>query len=64
VDDEANILSALERLFLDRSVRVLRAANGEEALAIVRTEPVAVVVADNLMPGMRGVELLSRVRHC
>jgi len=62
VDDEANILSALERLFLDRSVRVLRAANGEEALAIVRAEPVAVVVADNLMPGMRGVELLSRVR--
>ncbi|MGB7631963.1 MAG: HD domain-containing phosphohydrolase [Candidatus Deferrimicrobium sp.] len=62
VDDEANILTALTRLFLDRDVRVLRAGNGEEALGIVRREPVAVVVSDNLMPGMRGVELLSRVR--
>ncbi|MFZ2223463.1 MAG: HD domain-containing phosphohydrolase [Candidatus Deferrimicrobium sp.] len=63
VDDEANILNALARLFLDRDVRVLRAENGEEALGIVRREPVAVVVSDNLMPGMRGVELLSQVRN-
>ncbi|HEX2709301.1 MAG TPA: response regulator, partial [Candidatus Deferrimicrobium sp.] len=62
VDDEANILNALARLFLDRDVRVLRAGTGEEALGIVRREPVAVIVSDNLMPGMRGVELLSRVR--
>ena len=62
VVDEANILNALARLFLDRDVRVLRAGNGEEALGIVRREPVAVIVSDNLMPGMRGVELLSRVR--
>jgi response regulator RpfG family c-di-GMP phosphodiesterase len=62
VADEANILGALVRLFLDRDVRVLRAGSGEEALGIVRTEPVAVVVSDNLMQGMRGVDLLSRVR--
>ena len=62
VHDDANVLNALGRLFLDRDVRVLCAGNGEEALGIVRRESVAVVVADNLMPGMRGVELLSRVR--
>ncbi|HWS16044.1 MAG TPA: HD domain-containing phosphohydrolase [Candidatus Methylomirabilis sp.] len=62
VDDEANILNALERLFLDSDLRVLRAGNGEEAMETLRTEPVAVVVSDNLMPGMRGIELLSRVR--
>ena len=62
VDDEAIILNALSRLLLDRDVRILRAGNGEEALGIVRREPVAVVVSDNLMPGMSGVELLSRVR--
>jgi len=59
---EANTLNALARLFLARDVRVLRAGNGEEALGIVRREPVAVVVSDNLLPGMLGVELLSRVR--
>jgi putative nucleotidyltransferase with HDIG domain len=62
VDNDATILDALSRLFLDRDIRVLRAGNGEEALGIVRGESVAVVVADNLLPGMRGVELLSRVR--
>lgn len=59
---DANALNALARLFLNRDVRVLRAGDGEEALGIVRREPVAVVVSDNPMPGTRGVELLSRVR--
>ncbi len=63
VDDEASILNALSRLFMETDLRILRAENGEEALAIVRGEPVAVVVSDNLMPGMRGVELLSKVRN-
>jgi len=62
VVDDANLLNALARLFLDRDVRVLIAGNGEEALVIVRREPVAVVVSDYLIPGMRGVEFLSRVR--
>jgi len=60
--DDANALNALARLFLNRGVRILRAGDGEEALGIVRREPVAVVVSDNLMPGTRGVELLSQVR--
>jgi putative two-component system response regulator len=62
VGDEANLLNALSHLFLDRDVRVLRAGGAEEALGIVRREPVAVVVSDHLTPGMRGVELLCRVR--
>jgi putative two-component system response regulator len=62
VDDEENVLSALERLFMDSGLRILRAGSGEEALELVRRGPVAVVVSDNLMPGMRGVELLSKVR--
>jgi len=62
VGDDANALNALARLFLNRGVRVLCAGDGEEALGIVRREPVAVVVFGNLMAGTRGVELLSRVR--
>jgi len=62
VVDDANTLNALARLFLNRDARVLRAGSGVEALGIVGREPVAVVVSDDLMPGMRGVELLSRVR--
>jgi len=62
VVDDANTLNALARLFLNRDARVLRAGSGVEALGIVGREPVAVVVSDDLMPGTRGVELLSRVR--
>jgi CheY-like chemotaxis protein len=62
VDNDATILDALSRLFPDRDLRLLRAGNGEEALGIVRGESVAVIVSDSLLPGMRGVELLSQVR--
>jgi putative two-component system response regulator len=62
VGNDATIPDTLSGLFLSRDIRVLRAESGEEALGIVRGEPVAVVVAGNLLPEMRGVELLSQVR--
>jgi len=45
VGDEATALNALAHLFLNRDVRVLRAGDGEEALGIVRKEPVASAVS-------------------
>lgn len=62
VVNDATILDTLSRLFVSRDIRVLRAESGEEALGIVRGESVAVVVAGNLLPEMRGVELLSQIR--
>lgn len=63
VDDERNILHAVERLFMDCGFRVLTADTPLAALKLVDDEEVAVIVSDNLMPGMRGVELLARVRQ-
>jgi putative two-component system response regulator len=63
VDDEEYILNSIERLFVDNSVRMLRAGNAEEALKLMEKEDVAVVVSDNLMPGMGGVELLTKVKE-
>ncbi|SDD73599.1 HD-GYP domain-containing protein [Desulfuromonas thiophila] len=63
VDDEQGILHALERVFLERDdIRCLYAASAAEALEILAREEVWVVVSDYLMPGMRGIELLSRVK--
>lgn len=63
VDDEPEVLSSLRSLFR-REYKVLTAERGEQALDILRTGvEVHVVITDQRMPGMTGVELLSRVRE-
>jgi response regulator RpfG family c-di-GMP phosphodiesterase len=63
IDDEQSIRNAIERMYLERDdVRCLFAASGQEGLDILGREEVWVVVSDYMMPGMRGVEFLSRVK--
>jgi putative nucleotidyltransferase with HDIG domain len=60
VDDEANILSAIERLFVERDFRLLTADCAEQAFALLRTLDISVLVSDHRMPGMSGIDLLAR----
>ncbi len=53
------MLDALEAV-LAAEFRVVRAEGGARALEILAAEKVAVIVTDNRMPGMTGVELLRR----
>ena len=64
-DDEADIVSAL-RIYLEaEGYRVLTAANGKEAVAIVSRESVQLVVMDIMMPVMDGITAMTRIReHC
>lgn len=62
VDDEPNVLSVVAADLRYAGFEVLCACCGEEALALLRTHPVHVVVSDILMPGMSGPELLKAVR--
>ncbi len=62
VDDERNILNSIERLFSEDDLSILKAGNAEEALELVRNRNIAVLVSDNHMPGMKGIDLLSTVR--
>lgn len=64
VDDEPHIISALVRVFRSAPIKTLTAPNAEAALQIVRAQSIAVVVADNLMPGMTGVELVRKIKDC
>lgn len=60
VDDEPASLRAVRRtLAFDH--RVLSASDGRQALELMASESVAVLVADQRMPGMSGTELLA---HC
>lgn len=62
VDDERNVLRALERIFLDDDYEILTAASGEEGLELLNASPqVQVVISDFRMPGMNGVEFLKEV---
>jgi signal transduction histidine kinase/CheY-like chemotaxis protein len=61
VDDEPENLRMFER-GLGREFAVLTASSGEEALRVVSERPIAVVLSDQRMRGMTGVELLSRIR--
>lgn len=62
VDDEPLILRAAERTVQESGLRVLTAESAEEALQIIGQEEIALVVSDNRMPGMSGIELLTQVR--
>lgn len=60
VDDEPSILAASRRIFLEEPVEVITACGGEEALAMLRERDVAVIVSDNMMPGMTGIQFLEK----
>lgn len=61
VDDEPNILNSLRRSLMDEEYFCQFAASGEEALEIIRNDPIALLVTDMRMPGMNGLELLNHV---
>lgn len=62
VDDEANILSSLQRLLRRKGYSILTAENGLEGLEQMARHEVGVVIADLRMPKMGGAEFLGKVR--
>ena len=61
VDDEPMVLNTLKVLFR-RGYQVFTAGSGAAALEIVAREAIDVIVSDQRMPGMDGVELLREVK--
>jgi signal transduction histidine kinase len=62
VDDEPENLAVLGHL-LEDEYRVLTASGGTEALRLAGDAVVDVVIADQRMPGMSGVEFLAKLRE-
>lgn len=62
VDDEPNMRRLLEISLRQAGYQALSAANGKEALEMLKLEQVDLVVSDLHMPGMNGLELLKQMR--
>lgn len=58
VDDEVDNVDALERLFR-RKYNVLKATSGRQALKLLKDTRVSLIVTDQRMPNMTGVEFLA-----
>ena len=61
VDDEPNVCDSVHDL-LRREFRVLKANSGEEGYRIMQEEEVHIVMSDQRMPQITGVELLTKVK--
>src|SRR5262249_9293678 len=62
VDDDPLNLKMLERL-LKCDFRVLTASNGKQALEFLKSEPICLILTDQDMPEMTGIELRRKSRE-
>jgi len=65
VDDEKRVLNSLMKTLQreeELTYDILIAENGEEALKILNNQPIELVLADHNMPGLKGTELLEKIR--
>ena len=63
VDDEAITRQSLCDWLSDVGYQVLTAENGFQALEIIEKEKPGIVIADLVMPGMDGIELLKKAKE-
>jgi DNA-binding NtrC family response regulator len=64
VDDEPEILRSLERLLRKEPYQVLTTERPEEAMTWILEKKARLVIADQRMPGISGLEMLEMVRAC
>jgi len=63
VDDENNVTKLLEKLLTKEGYGALTAASGFEALKIIDSHQVDIVITDIKMPKMSGIDLLGKIKE-
>jgi len=63
VDDQPDLLTNINMTLKAAGYEVLTATDGQEALEILRSQPVSLILADIAMPGLNGYQLYERVRE-
>jgi len=63
VDDEPNSLFGICQVLSDEGFQTIPANNGKEALEKLRTHAISLIITDERMPDLTGMELLLEVRN-
>jgi DNA-binding response OmpR family regulator len=63
VDDEPNILMALEYTFKKNNFEVFIARDGQEALDILKNQQPDIIILDVMMPNVDGFETLKQIKN-
>jgi signal transduction histidine kinase len=63
LDDEENILFALSRLLMEESYGIIKTTDPDEAMALIEKHPIKVVVSDQRMPKISGIDFLKNVKQ-
>ena len=63
LDDEENIRESVKRLFFRESFAVTSTGDSQEAIGIIEKHPIKVILSDQRMPQITGVEFLKQVRE-
>lgn len=62
-DDQPDIVNALKIYLTPEGYRLFEAYNGSQALKIVQTEDIHLVLLDIMMPGMDGITATAKIRE-
>ena len=63
VDDEADVILALKRMLSTEGYHILTAESAKSGFELLAVNQVGVIVADQCMPGVNGIEFLSRAKE-
>ena len=62
VDDQPQNIELLEAYLAPQGYKIIKAANGEEALGKLSGNPIDLILMDVMMPGMDGFEVVRKIR--
>lgn len=62
VDDEPQVINSIVRTLRRENISIVTAVSGAQAMEIIKSQPIGVVLSDQNMPAMDGISFLERVR--
>jgi len=63
VDDEPAMLRAFRALFYEDPIEVISVSNAAEALEVLASREISVLISDYVMPETNGIQLLEQAKH-